>query len=253
MAGAVYIDARHFIEDTKSQLKHYKDQIPFAASRAINDVAGIIRQRMSYDMGKHIHKPMPQTTRTGRGRGGSMFVKPSHKNNLLATIGFVPWAANYLAHVISGESTKPNPGKRHRIEPWKKTPDSFFNKFGGLRRQYFSKQRVQDSSGKGRTVHAIGGGRLGTRVKHRRKKGGSYGKYFIGVPRQHKGNKYAFGLWERRAGNKRIRKIYSLAEGSRANKKRLPFHSIGVRVMETTFTHAFETRLGEAVASRRRR
>lgn len=82
-------------------LRKFADQVPFAASRALNDTAFSVKKQMPTLMGDDL------TLRNKYTAGGSVRVDQSDKHNLEASVGSVAW---YLPRNIEGGTSRPRQG-----------------------------------------------------------------------------------------------------------------------------------------------
>ena len=246
MADVIKFDTQNFFKSIEGEIREFRSQVPFATANTINDVTETVQNRASFEMKNHLDRPMPQTARTK----GSMWRVFAKKDKLVGQVGFKDWAGAYLAHVIDGKPTRPKASKRYRIEPTPQTPGVLWNKrFGGLKRAYFAK----DKAGQKQPYHLGRTGRLAQKAKYRRHKRRTYGRYFVGIPEQHRGQPAKYGVWERYANNTKIRMVLALRPGSRRNRKIYPFHDLAIKTAKRLFQHSFEYNLARAAANPKRR
>ena len=83
-----------------------RQQIPFAASVAINETIGKtnskgLRSVMTREMNKRLDRPKSTTTKVGRGNSALFFLR-SNKRNLTATFGFKDWASKFIKFLVFG-------------------------------------------------------------------------------------------------------------------------------------------------------
>ena len=86
-------------------LKAFADQVPFAASQALNDTAFAVKRAMPTLMGDDL------TLRNKYTAGGSIRFDKANKSNLVATVGSVAW---YAVRNIEGGITRPERGIKHK-------------------------------------------------------------------------------------------------------------------------------------------
>lgn len=89
------------IDELPRHLRGFADQVPFAASRALNDTAFEVKKQMPALMGDDL------TLRNKFTAGGSVRFDRADKRNLTATVGSVAW---YLPRNIEGGEQKPKQG-----------------------------------------------------------------------------------------------------------------------------------------------
>lgn len=85
-------------------LQGFTEQVPFAASQALNDTAFAVKKQMPTLMGDDL------TLRNKFTAGGSIRFDKASKTNLVATVGSVAW---YLPRNIGGGTSKPKQGIVH--------------------------------------------------------------------------------------------------------------------------------------------
>ena len=85
-------------------LQGFTEQIPFAASQALNDTAFAVKKQMPTLMGDDL------TLRNKFTAGGSIRFDKASKTSLVATVGSVAW---YLPRNIGGGTSKPKQGIVH--------------------------------------------------------------------------------------------------------------------------------------------
>ena len=165
--------------DTKKLTKHLsfiqKQQVPFATSKALNDVAFDARTAIQTALPKKLDRPT-------KGLIKSVIVEKSKKKHLIARVGFAGkgfgkslWTespAVIMARLIAGGTRKPK-GK-----PYLKIPSN--TKGGGIKLNKFG-----NISGKKTKLPTM----LGNKDK-----------FFSGVPKGDYGNNDA-GIWERTPAN----------------------------------------------------
>ena len=83
-------------EINKSLTSFQKKQIPFATSKAINKTAFQTRRQLQKDMDNTFRKGATGFTKKG------VFVKPSHKTNLVANVYILKEQAKYLEKQVFG-------------------------------------------------------------------------------------------------------------------------------------------------------
>ena len=97
----VAISIKHDLDRAKAEMTRVqRDQVPFAASRAINTVARKAKDTMPSVLERLLDKPKPFTTRSG------FFTTFSNKANLQATVGLKDKQASYLAALLAGGPRK---------------------------------------------------------------------------------------------------------------------------------------------------
>ncbi len=115
----------------------FTEQIPFAASQALNDTAFAVKKQMPTMMGDDL------TLRNKFTAGGSIRFDKASKTNLVATVGSVAW---YTVRNIDGGTTRPERGIEHNGKKYLLVPPKGRrNKAGRLkkiRRQLASKPFV---------------------------------------------------------------------------------------------------------------
>lgn len=77
-----------------------KKQIPFAASRAINETAEIVKEELIEQLDKDLDRPTPFTKR-------GFYIRRSSKRDLTAIVGIKDIQAEYLGLQIEGGREKP--------------------------------------------------------------------------------------------------------------------------------------------------
>ncbi len=97
----VAITVKHDLDKLKAEMSRVqKEQIPFAASLAINAVARKAKDTMPGVLERLLDRPKPFTTKSG------FFTTNSNKTNLQATVGLKDKQASYLAALLAGGPRK---------------------------------------------------------------------------------------------------------------------------------------------------
>lgn len=103
----VAISVQHDLHKIKAEMSRVqKEQIPFAASLAINAVARKAQATMPGVLERLLDKPKPFTTKSG------FFATYSKKTNLQATVGLKDVQAAYLAPLLAGGPRKTKPAEQ---------------------------------------------------------------------------------------------------------------------------------------------
>lgn len=93
----INIGAKFDAKSALEQLAYAKDkQLPFAASLAINNTAKIIKEKQIHEMRDVFDRPTPYVL-------NSIFIKPSNKQNLTATVGIKDTGRKPAAKVLLSE------------------------------------------------------------------------------------------------------------------------------------------------------
>ncbi len=97
----VAISVQHDLHKIKAEMTRIeRDQIPFAASLAINAVARKAKEALPGAFERLLDRPKPFTTQSG------FFSTNSNRVNLQATVGLKDIQAGYLAPLLSGQPRK---------------------------------------------------------------------------------------------------------------------------------------------------
>ena len=97
------IDVKQDLDRVRRDLGAMREQVPFAASVAINDVARKSQAAIPPLLERVLDRPKPFTTKS------PVFLKFSTKTNLEATVGLKDKQASYLAALLSGQERKQKP------------------------------------------------------------------------------------------------------------------------------------------------
>lgn len=93
----ININAKFDVKSALEQLAYAKDkQLPFATSLAINNTAKIIKEREIHEMRDVFDRPTPYVL-------NSIFIKPSNKQNLTATVGIKDTGRKPAAKILLAE------------------------------------------------------------------------------------------------------------------------------------------------------
>ena len=93
----INIGAKFDVKSAVEQLAYAKDkQLPFATSLAINNTAKIIKEREVHEMRDVFDRPTPYVL-------NSIFIRPSNKQNLTATVGIKDFGRTPAAKVLESE------------------------------------------------------------------------------------------------------------------------------------------------------
>lgn len=98
------ISVKHNIKALSKSLKGFRDQIPFATSKALNATAFDARKGVIAQLHKDIDRPTPFTISGVR-------YSNSNKRNLTATIYILPNRWEYLKFQVEGGTRKPRSAK----------------------------------------------------------------------------------------------------------------------------------------------
>ena len=176
--------------DTKKLTKHLsyvqRQQIPFATSKALNDVA--------FDARLTVQNALPiRLDRPTKGLIKSVIVEKSKKKHLIAIVGFA--------------------GKGFGKTKWRESPAEIMIRHikGGMRRPKSSSQLRIPSDTKGGGIKLNKFGNIAGKKAKIQKMLGDKNKYFTGVPTGDYSKKDA-GIWERIPANSKR------ATGSKAKK-----------------------------------
>jgi len=179
------------VANTKQLTKHLnkiqRKQIPFATSKALNDVA--------FDARSYVQKSLPRRLdRPTKGIISSVQVQKSKKKNLVATVGFA--------------------GLGFRSTKWSESPAEIMRRHiqGGIRtpKQFPYLRIPSDTKGGGIKLNKFGNIGKGKKAKIS-KMTGDKDRYFSGVPKGDYSKKDA-GIWERTPRNSKR------ATGTKAKK-----------------------------------
>lgn len=134
-----------------------RQQIPFAASQAINDTAKDAQNALKVQATKKLDRPTRQTVNSFR-------VKYSNKRKLVGEVFILPWAYDYLKYQIEG-GTRTTNRKRGTGIP---TTNARLNQYGNIpnRKKGLIKKKTQFAA----TIRGVSGiwervGRGGQQVK----------------------------------------------------------------------------------------
>lgn len=108
------------IQAFQRSVKHHKEQVPFAASRAINNTLKLVKRAEEAALDKYLDRPTPFTKKAYR-------IKFSNKRNLSGALFAMPIQNRYLApQVFGGEvhfpKGHPVPGSRAKINAYGNLP-----------------------------------------------------------------------------------------------------------------------------------
>lgn len=107
----VAVTVKHDLDKLKAEMTRIqREQIPFAASLAINAVARKAKDTMPGVLERLLDKPKPFTTRSG------FFSTFSNKTNLQATVGLKDVQAAYLAPLLAGGQRKVKPAEQRFMD-----------------------------------------------------------------------------------------------------------------------------------------
>jgi len=209
-------------ELTRYLSRAQKKQIPFATSKALNDVAFDVRKTLQTVLPDYIDAPTPYTIR-------GVQVEKSTKKKLVATVGFrgkgfgkgqgsvAP--SDYMHYQIKGGTRTPRgtaigvPTKHLRV-----------NKYGNIAR--------------GKIKRLLGDTK----------------KYFSGIPKGiRRGDVNAAGVWERmgRGGHGKIRMVVGWERKADYDRKRFPFEKVVKQSVNVNFRKRFESALRFALGTAR--
>lgn len=120
------------VKDDLDQLKRNltrleRDQVPFAASLALNNLATDIANALTAQMDRYLDKPTPFTQKAYQSRQGTFRGKRANKKNLVAIIEAGKIQGEYLKYQIVGGIRKPK--QTAILVPTRKAP---LNQYGNL-------------------------------------------------------------------------------------------------------------------------
>jgi hypothetical protein len=216
--------------DTKKLTKHLsyvqKTQIPFATSRALNDVA--------FDARLSIQNALPiRLDRPTKGLIKSVIVEKSKKKHLIAIVGFA--------------------GKGFGKTKWRESPAEIMIRHikGGIRRPKSSPQLRIPSDTKGGGIKLNKFGNIAGKKAKIQKMLGDKDKYFSGVPIGDYSKKDA-GIWERISRSKAKKKIVqriAFEPFTKYKGGRFPLSSIVQKTVNRKYRTRFNVALAEALRS----
>lgn len=235
--------AIRFLDDAQRR------QVPFAASRAINATASDVKLAMRGEMSRSLDRPKAYTL-------GGLFVAPSNKRNLVATVGLIdkPKAGNrapekYLAPQIEGGSRRVKafesallkagampagyrvvPGAGAKIDRYGNISAAQMQEIFGAIKSNISNLRI--FAGRGKRAHAVG--------------------YFVVAPGNPRTAHLAPGLYRRneRGGASTIVPVLLYVQGV-SYRKRLDLMRPAETVVRQKFSAHFEREIAQALATAR--
>ena len=206
---------------TKSLTRIQRKQIPFATSKALNNVAFDVRKSLQDGLDIHLDRPTPYTKR-------GVQVEKSTKNKLVAEVGFRSKTfgkgqgsvtqAEYMERQIKGGLRTP----KGSAIPVPIVKNLKLNKYGSITRNKIN--------------NALG----------------NENKFFSGKPKGAKGKGTGEGIWERYGGkrNPKIKMIISWNNNT-DYQARYPFKNIAMRSVRNNFRKRFDNALQQALSTAR--
>ena len=216
------IDIRADVKElTKSLNRIQRKQIPFATSKALNNVAFDVRKSLQDGLDVHLDRP---TSYTKRG----VQVEKSTKKNLVAKVGFrsrtfgrgkgAIHQAEYMARQIKGGLRTP---KGNAI-PVPIVKNLNLNRYGSIRRNKINQAL------------------------------GNQEKFFSGKPKNAKGMGTGEGIWERYGGKRKPKIKMLISWNNKTNyQARFPFKNIAIRSVRNNFRKRFDAALQQAFKTAR--
>ena len=241
MAYAIHYKA--FFDDVMGDLSDFaREQLPYATSRALNDLAMAVGRELEIAAPKYISAPKPST------RKATMVIHSNKREwpNIQTEVRFkdIAHQNEYLAHVIDGEPTYPT--RRYRFTMTPRTTQSsvdLIDQYGGIRRR-----GIKGGRGLGKKIRT----RAGRRSRQTK-------AFFRGTPRQYRGREGFKGIWERYHNSqgelRRLRLVLAWTSDPQLNRERYPVYEIAQRVADARFANMFSKRMKDAMktAGRKRR
>ena len=206
---------------TKSLTRIQRKQIPFATSKALNNVAFDVRKSLQDGLETHLDRPTPYTKR-------GVQVEKSTKNKLVAEVGFRSKTfgngqgsvtqAEYMERQIKGGLRTP----KGSAIPVPIVKNLKLNKYGSITRNKIN--------------NALG----------------NENKFFSGKPKGAKSKGTGEGIWERYGGkrNPKIKMIISWNNHT-DYQARYPFKNIAMRSVRNNFRKRFDNALQQALSTAR--
>ena len=206
---------------TKSLTRIQRKQIPFATSKALNNVAFDVRKALQDGLETHLDRPTPYTKR-------GVQVEKSTKKKLIAEVGFRSKTfgkgqgsvtqAEYMERQIKGGLRMP----KGSAIPVPIVKNLKLNKYGALTRN--------------KVNNALG----------------NKNKFFSGKPKGAKGKGTGEGIWER-YGGKRNPKIKMIISWNKTTdyQARFPFKNIVTQSVRKNFRKRFDNAIREALKTAR--
>jgi hypothetical protein len=218
------IDIRSDVKQlTKSLTRIQRKQIPFATSKALNNLAFDVRKSLQDGLDIHLDRPTPYTKR-------GVQVEKSTKKKLIAEVGFRSKTfgkgqgsvtqAEYMERQIKGGLRKP----KGSAIPVPVPKNLKTNKYGNIVRGKINKLLADKD------------------------------KYFSGIP---KGSNDAPGIWQRMPANSKRKKqggkirMVIAWEPKAQYSARFPFKKIVEQTIRTNFRKRFDFALREALKTAR--
>lgn len=206
-----------------------RDQVPYAVSRALNDVARQIQRATPALLEQHLDRPTRFTTAPS-----GMFVTFATKRNLVATVGFKERQAAYLKYQVEGGERRPN-RKALRLPSEIK-----LNEFGNLPARTIATLVARAQADKRLTK------RQGARLKLSTKTTIFYGDPADGRPP---------GLYQRvplpGSGDNQLIPLIVFPERAAKYQKRLPWYEEARRIARREIGPAFDRAMREAMRTAR--
>lgn len=141
-----------------------RKQFPFAASLALNETAGDMKQSIGVHLERNLDRPTPFTK-------NGMYIKRSNKSNLMAEVGFKDIQSKYLRWQQEGGSRQPD--GRAIVVPVANGFGFRRNKYGNMTRNAV-KNALRNKRVFSGQVKGVGG--IWLRPKRGRRRDGSMGK-----------------------------------------------------------------------------
>ena len=206
---------------TKSLTRIQRKQIPFATSKALNNVAFDVRKSLQDGLDIHLDRPTPYTKR-------GVQVEKSTKKKLVAEVGFRSKTfgkgqgsvtqASYMERQIKGGLRTP----KGSAIPVPIVKNLKLNKYGSI-----TKNKINNALG-------------------------NVNKFFSGKPKGAKSKGTGEGIWER-YGGKRNPKIKMIISWNKTTdyQARYPFKNIVTQSVRKNFRKRFDNAIREALKTAR--
>lgn len=186
-------------------------QAPFTIAKALTSTAKAVQTELTKQLPMAFDRPNAFTRR-------AFAYTPARKENLTAWVFAKDKQAKYLKFGVQGG------GRRVKAFERRTGADTNADEIAGTQKLVPTRNVKLDQ---------YGGVSLATikRMTQQKNSTGKYGRYFVGKP---KGGALPPGIYERYAGNKKLRALMLFAE-PKAYRKRLDMQGIGGRVVRSTF------------------
>jgi hypothetical protein len=128
--GPINVSLKADLDKLKRQLtRQQRDQVPFATSMALNNVAGDVANAITVQMDRYLNKPTPFTQKAYQYKANSFRGKRADKRTLTVIIEPAKIQEAYLKFQIAGGTRTPK--NRMILVPTKQAP---LNNYGNLSR-----------------------------------------------------------------------------------------------------------------------